>query len=126
MGELCGAGPDLGYTERLAALERAGVALWDVLHAAVRPGSLDADIVRVTQQVNDIAGLIAEHGSIRLVAFNGRTAAAVFGRHVAASVSRSDLELVTLPSTSPAYAALRPERKLDRWREALAPHLRAG
>jgi len=125
MGELCAAGPELDYASRLRALTQAGVALWDVLHSAVRPGSLDADIVAATQQVNDVAALIGRRRSIRLVGFNGRKAAAVFRRHVEPQLARSDLRFVTLPSTSPAFAALRPEAKLEVWRSALAPYLRA-
>jgi hypoxanthine-DNA glycosylase len=125
MGALCGAGPELDYRDRLAALKQHGIALWDVLHAAVRPGSLDAAIVTATEQVNDIAALVGLHRSIRLVAFNGGKAAALFTRHVAPALAAASLESVTLPSTSPAHAALRPEQKLVRWRAALDPWLRA-
>ena len=40
MGELFGAGPSLPYQERVAVLQSVGVALWDLLQACVRPGSL--------------------------------------------------------------------------------------
>jgi hypoxanthine-DNA glycosylase len=125
MGALCGAEPELAYAARLDALGRAGIALWDVLHAAVRPGSLDASIVPATQQTNDIAGLLARHATIRMIGFNGLKATTVFRREVGTRLPRSDLALVSLPSTSPAHARLRPAQKLARWREALAPHLRA-
>jgi TDG/mug DNA glycosylase family protein len=125
LGELCGATPDLRYDLRLAALKRAGIALWDVFAAAERPGSLDADIVRATVQVNDIAGLLRRHRSIALVGFNGRTAATVFQRELESTALRANLSFVTLPSTSPAHASLRPLQKLKIWRVALAPHLRA-
>jgi len=125
MGALCAAGPELGYAQRLEALEHAGVALWDVLHAAERPGSLDASIVEASAEINDVGGMIARHRTIRLIGFNGQKAAAIFRRNVEATLPREDLTLVTLPSTSPAYASLRREQKLERWREALAPHLRA-
>jgi TDG/mug DNA glycosylase family protein len=125
MGSVCGAEPRLAYSARLNALRRAGIAVWDVLHAAERPGSLDADIVAASQQVNDIAGLLGRNPSIGLVAFNGQKAAAIFRRRVEPDLSRSDVSFVTLPSTSPAYASLRPEAKLSRWRAVLVPHLRA-
>ena len=123
MGALCSAGPERTYSERLEALGRSGVALWDVLHEAARPGSLDSSIVAASERVNDVAGLIARHRGIGLVAFNGQKAAEIFRRHIESALPRSDLLLVTLPSTSPAYASLRREEKLDRWRQAVAPHL---
>ena len=124
MGALCGAGPELAYTERVDALGRAGVALWDVLSEATRPGSLDSSIVAASQRVNDIVGLITRHQSIGLIAFNGQKAAEIFRRHIESALTRSHLSVATLPSTSPAYASLKREAKLDRWRQVLAPHLR--
>jgi hypoxanthine-DNA glycosylase len=126
MGALCGAGPGLDYAARLAALVDAGVALWDVLHEATRPGSLDSSIVTASQSINDIAGLVARHESIGLVAFNGRKAAEIFARHVEPTLTRRDVATATLPSTSPAFASLTREDKLERWRRALAPYLRAA
>jgi len=125
MGSLCGAGPDLDYTARLDALTRAGIALWDVLHEAARPGSLDSSIIAASQRTNDVAGLIARHQSIGLVAFNGKKAAEIFRRSIGAALCR-DLAIATLPSTSAAYASLPREDKLRSWRETLAPYLRAG
>ena len=46
MGELFGAGRGLPYPERVARLTAGGIALWDVVHEAHRPGSLDSDIHR--------------------------------------------------------------------------------
>jgi hypoxanthine-DNA glycosylase len=126
MAGVCGAGPDLPYAERLQRLHTAGIALWDVLHAAARPGSLDANIVQATEQPNAVAALIARCTSIRLIAFNGRKAAALFRRHVTLDLVRSDIEFAELPSTSPAHAALDRQTKRDIWRTALLPHLGAG
>jgi len=125
VGALCGAGPGLDYARRLARMKRAGIALWDVLAAAEREGSLDADIVRGTLELNDIAGLLQRHRGIQVVAFNGQTAAAIFRRHVEPGLSRTRLDQLTLPSTSPAYASMTREQKETRWRRALAPHIRA-
>jgi TDG/mug DNA glycosylase family protein len=123
MGELCGARPELGYADRLEKLQRAGIAVWDVLYEAARPGSLDSSIVAGSQTVNDIAALVSRHATIRLIAFNGQKAAEVFRRRVTPTLTRVDLETVTLPSTSPAYASMRRTEKLVRWRQALKPHL---
>jgi hypoxanthine-DNA glycosylase len=123
MGVLCAAGPELDYGARLAALTRAGIALWDVLAEAERPGSLDADIVAVTQRTNDVAGLVGNEPSIELICFNGKKAAAIFAREIEADLPRRNVTSVTLPSTSAAFASMRREQKLARWREVLAPHL---
>lgn len=125
MNAICGADPGLAYQERLRRLKRAGIALWDVLHAAERAGSLDAAIVRSSEQANDIAALTARCTSIRLIAFNGQKAAASFRRHIEPALTRDDIEFAVLPSTSPAHAALSPHLKLKRWRAVLMPHLRA-
>lgn len=126
MGELCQAGPGISYSERLRVLKRSGVAVWDVLYEAQRPGSLDSSIVASSQRVNDVAGLIARHRSVSLIAFNGQKAADVFRRHIESSLTRADLTLATLPSTSPAYASMKIDEKLAIWTKVLAPHLRAA
>jgi hypoxanthine-DNA glycosylase len=126
VGALCGAPPGLDYSTRLAMLKRAGIALWDVLHAAERPGSLDAAIVRESCRINDIASLLGRNRGIGLVGFNGQTAAELFRLHVEPRLPRSDIRFVTLPSSSPAYASVTPGQKLAHWRRHLAPHIRAG
>jgi hypoxanthine-DNA glycosylase len=119
LGAVCGAGPGQSYAARLRLLKRAGIAIWDVLAAAERPGSLDADIVRSSVRVNDIPGLLGRHRSIELVAFNGKAAAAIYRRHFGATVLHPRVRLQSLPSTSPAYASMAVEQKLVHWREAL-------
>lgn len=125
LGALVGAGPELDYEARLARLEQSGIALWDVLASGQRPGSLDASIVKATIVVNDFAGFFARHGAVELIGFNGRTAAALYARHVLPSLSSmlASIPTVTLPSTSPAHAAMRFDAKLARWSDALAPVL---
>jgi len=72
--------PD-GYGERLALLERLGMALWDVIGACVRPGSLDGDIRDAA--ANDVAGFVLARPSILRVALNGTMAADRFTRTAA-------------------------------------------
>jgi hypoxanthine-DNA glycosylase len=122
MGRLFGADPALPYAQRLERLRESRIAVWDVLAAGEREGSLDASIVRSSIVVNDFASFFSLYRSIRLVCFNGNTAAALFRRHVQPRLppERSALETRVLPSTSPAYAGLRFEQKLACWSEALA------
>jgi double-stranded uracil-DNA glycosylase len=126
MGAICAAQPEFAYGARLAVLKRSGVALWDVLQEAVRPGSLDSDIIAASQRINDIAGLVAKHPSIELIAFNGKKAAEIFYRRIESDLPRNNLRLATLPSTSPAHASLKREEKLLLWRQVVAPHLGAN
>lgn len=123
MGRLVGALPALPYAERLERLTGAGLALWDVCQAAERPGSLDAAIIPASVVPNAIGALVAAHPSLRLLAFNGQAAHAIFRRHVlpGAAPSLAALPRVVLPSTSPAHAGMPAEQKFSRWHAALAP-----
>jgi len=100
----------LDYEARLAALLEAGIGLWDTVAAATREGSLDADIR--LEEASDLAGLAATLPELRAVGFNGATSARI-GRKQLADVA--GLALVDLPSSSPAYASLAFERKLEAW-----------
>jgi hypoxanthine-DNA glycosylase len=122
MGHLFAAGPDLPYAQRLQALGRAGVALWDVLHSAARHGSLDADIDARSATANDLGALLSAQPQICCVAFNGKLAAALFRRHSSAQLATREHAVVqlTLPSTSPAHAALSAADKLQQWQQLLA------
>lgn len=119
-GELFGAGPALDYDDRLAALMKAKVAVWDVLGACRRPGSLDSAIDPDSVRVNDFAGFFAAHPRIRLVAFNGACAEAMFRTRVqlAGTPMPPEIEFVRLPSTSPANASVPFAGKLAAWRAA--------
>jgi hypoxanthine-DNA glycosylase len=118
MGRLVGAAPDLPYAQRLDRLRVARIALWDVCASGFRPGSLDAAILRDSVVANDFAAFFAAHPVIDAICFNGTTASALFSRHVAPSITAA--ERFTLPSTSPAHAAMPFTEKLRRWREAFA------
>jgi len=117
MGELLGFDATLDYAGRTAALVRHRVALWDVLAACRRAGSLDAAIERAGIVPNDFAGFLATHPLIGRICFNGATAERLFRRHVAAQLAPdSAVALLRLPSTSPAHAGMSYARKLHAWR----------
>lgn len=121
MGELFGAGRELPYLERVAKLHAHGLAVWDVLAAGEREGSLDSAIVAESIVVNDFGSFFARQPAIRSIYFNGNTAATLYKRRVLPSLGPESAALATevLPSTSPAYASLRFEAKLERWANAL-------
>lgn len=128
MGELVGARPELPYKSRLERLRAGRIALWDVLASSVRPGSLDAAIRAESAEPNDLAALLAIRPGIVCICFNGQAAAKLFRRYAAndAEGVLSKLRQITLPSTSPAHAAMSFEAKLARWTVAIRPVLRDG
>lgn len=123
MGDLLGARPEAPYQERIAALVAQHIAVWDVLASSRRPGSMDSAIVSDTARANDFSGFIGQHPGIRLVCFNGQTAAKYFRKLVSSDTERdfADIGFATLPSTSPAYAAMSYADKLKSWSATMAP-----
>ncbi len=117
MAPLTGVAAGADYAARQAGLTGQRIALWDVCAAAVRPGALDASIVAGSVVVNDFAGFFAAHTQLRLIAFNGAAAARLFARHRVAVPE--GVRLVTLPSTSPAFAAMPAGEKVRRWGEGI-------
>lgn len=108
------------YEDRLLQLTENRIALWDVLGSSVRPGSLDSRIDLNTARVNDFAAFLKAHRDIRLIAFNGKKAGQMFRRFVADDIVDGSVSLVTLPSSSPAYAAMPFSGKLAVWRDVLS------
>jgi TDG/mug DNA glycosylase family protein len=120
MGDLIGAGPALPYAQRLEKLQDAGIALWDVIAACERYGSLDSDIVNSSIRENDFLAFFAAHRSIRRVFFNGAAAESTFRRQVLPGLAGTSLQLQRLPSTSPAHAARGYAEKLAAWSAIIA------
>lgn len=117
MGVLVGARAELGYPARLRLLKRSRIALWDVCHSAFRKGALDASIDPASVVPNDFAAFFRSHRRIRLICFNGQAAARLYREMVLRRLPEATQAIasVTLPSTSPAHAAMRFEQKLERW-----------
>lgn len=108
------------YEQRLAELNRHGVALWDVLHRATRQGSLDSAIEKQSMEPNAIDSWLSKTPSVTKVLLNGGTAAKEFRRYFKPLLALPALQIIACPSTSPAYAAMRFEEKKRRWHEALS------
>lgn len=116
MGALFDFAPAAPYGERVAALQAAGVAVWDVLQSCVRPGSLDSAIRADSMVPNDFRAFLAAHPRIACIFFNGSAAADCYRRHVLPLGAWAALPARRLPSTSPAHAALDLAAKLAAWR----------
>jgi len=117
LSELLGMPTQASYAERCAVLVARGIALWDVIAACERPGSLDQAIRPETVRVNDFRTFFeARPGIIQLV-FNGGTAEREYRRRVLPELQppQREIQRHRLPSTSPAHASLRFEQKLAAW-----------
>jgi hypoxanthine-DNA glycosylase len=105
------------YARRIEQLKRHPVALWDTLRGCNREGSLDSAIKSNELVANDIIGLLEEHPSLRLIAFNGAASEKYFKQTVAKYLpDERALERIRLPSTSPAHASKNWQQKLHDWR----------
>lgn len=99
----------LDYDRRLDLLTSSGIALWDTVASAHRPGSLDAAI-RDAEHA-PLADFVVTLPALRAVAFNGRTASKIGRRQL----EGCGLTLIDLPSSSPAYAAMPLAQKERLW-----------
>ncbi|MFK7733093.1 MAG: DNA-deoxyinosine glycosylase [Pseudomonadales bacterium] len=107
------------YAQRLEALRCCGVGLWDVLQTCYREGSLDSSIKEESIVANDFLSLFRETPKLRAVFFNGAKAEHSFRKFVHADIKQEfgQVDLVRLPSTSPAHASLGVPEKLEQWRQ---------
>ena len=121
MRGIFGIDESLPYSHRTTALLNQGLAVWDVLKACVRQGSLDSDIVSHSIVANDFKTLFEQCPAIAKIIFNGSTAEQTYIRHVLPTLDlkHAAIPAVRLPSTSPAHAGLDFEGKLNAWRNAL-------
>lgn len=99
----------LDYAGRLATLQAAGIGLWDTVASATRTGSLDAAIRDA--EANPLAELVTTLPALRAVAFNGTASARIGTMQLAGTA----VALLSLPSSSPANAAMPLAQKEKLW-----------
>jgi TDG/mug DNA glycosylase family protein len=97
------------YEDRISALSDHHIVLWDLVGSCKRTGSMDSAIEDPV--FNDIPTFIDQNPGLRLIALNGTTARRYFDR---LGIGET-IDVVTLPSTSPAHARLTVQEKTDRW-----------
>ena len=86
------------------------IALWDVIHSCDIRGSSDSSIRNAVP--TDLQSIL-ENSKVRRIFANGKTAAALYRKY---QFRKTGIEIVTLPSTSPANAAWTLERLCEAWK----------
>ena len=99
--------------EKKAMLLARRIALWDVIQSCDIKGSSDSSIKNV--QPTDI-GMILEKTNITRIYANGNKAGQLYKRY---QFPVTGIEVMVLPSTSPANAAWSLERLCEAWRVIL-------
>lgn len=105
------------YEQRLQMLLEKHIALWDVLAACERDGSLDAAITK--ERSNDFPALFRQYPHIKKVCFNGTKAFQSFKKHQSPLLAQPGITYFELPSTSPANAKWRLPMLEEVWSKAL-------
>lgn len=104
---------DVSIATKRNMLLAGGVALWDVIESCDIKGSSDASIKHIVpariERITDAA-------PIEIVVCNGGTAGRFYKRYLQA---KTGIPAIVLPSTSPANAAWRLDRLIDRWESAI-------
>lgn len=116
MGELFAFDYRISYEERMNNLLQNNIALWDTVQSCVRPGSMDSDIKHA--KPNDFEQFFKNYLNINKIFFNGQSAYKLFIKHQK-RMHLPELELIPLPSTSPANATMSYQKKLLSWRKII-------
>lgn len=112
---------ELDYDKRCQYLMDNHIAVWDVLKACQRQGSLDQHIDAASMVANDFNLFLQQHLYIQKIVFNGAKAEQIFKRLVLPTLTEQQTTIVRLrlPSTSPAHASSSLDDKLIIWQQAL-------
>ncbi|MDD4968962.1 MAG: DNA-deoxyinosine glycosylase [Paludibacter sp.] len=101
--------PD-NYEDKKAWLTKNKIALWDTCRTCIRNGSLDSNISE--EMPNDIRDFISSHPHLKAIGFNGKTSERLFRKYIA---NIDTVNLISLPSSSPANASIKWEKKVEEW-----------
>jgi double-stranded uracil-DNA glycosylase len=93
------------------------IGLWDVISSCERENSSDSNLKEIVP--NDFKKLLQTHPNITVIGFTGKKAFDLFQKYF----KELDIEVVLLPSTSPAHAAMKKEDKMRIYKEFLDKYL---
>lgn len=99
----------ISIEEKKAMLLNHGIALWDVIQSCEIIGSSDSSIKNVVPM--DFSNIL-NHTSITHIYANGATAFKLFQKYCETATG---INIIKLPSTSPANAAFSFEKLLHEW-----------
>jgi hypoxanthine-DNA glycosylase len=102
------------YIQKKALLLRTKIGIWDVVHTAIRKGSLDSAITG--EEPNDLDSFISKHEKLRVIAFNGAKAKALFDKYF---TKHDTIKYLSLPSTSPANTGISFQEICNEWMQIL-------
>ncbi len=99
----------LSIEEKTKLLLKNNIALWDVIKSCDIVGSSDNTISNV--KVNDLSTIIS-NANIKIVFTNGRKAYELYNKYLR---DITGIEVILLPSTSPANASYSLDKLIEKW-----------
>lgn len=113
LAQLTGENIPTTIEEKKTMLLTHGIAIWDVIASCDIEGSSDSSIKDVIP--NDIAGLL-QKSNIQKIYGNGDKACQLYNRFCR---EQTGVDIIKLPSTSPANAAFSLDRLTKCWKSAI-------
>jgi len=105
--------PARSRDQRIWLLKQCKFALWDVVKSCKRENSSDSNLKDI--EVNDLEALLQEYPNIKRVGFTSKLAQKLYNTHF----KNIKIDTFYLPSPSPAYAAMKFEDKVAKYKEIL-------
>lgn len=93
------------------------IGLWDVIGCCERENSSDSNLKGIVP--NDFEKLLQTHPNIAAIGFTGKKAFDLFQKYF----KESSIEMVLLPSTSPAHASMTRDEKTALYKTFLQRYL---
>lgn len=113
MARLTGEAVPASIQEKKLLLLKHGIAIWDVIYSCQIEGSSDSSIKEVVP--NDITSVLRE-SPIKRIYGNGDKACQLYNKFCK---EQTGMDIIKLPSTSPANAAFSIDRLMESWGEIL-------
>jgi len=101
--------------EKIALCKKHNIALFDSAANLQRDANNSSDTNLKNIEVNDFEKLLEQYPSIKTILFTGKKAEQIFNK----KYKYLQIKKILLPSTSPAYASMKFEEKLAKYKEAL-------